>query len=205
MKTMQLQCSSAGPVGRTLLCLFALCVLRLPANAAEATDPSQRNALAAQQFFCNAGYDHAACLQHAARLKTLLLTYPSFQLGSWSWIIVRSEDWQPLLLRLRLDQRTPAFSALEQRSTFLEEALFHPNPKRADELQGLFHTPADQLLKVAVAHELAHASCHEMDENAANRIADRLLHGQPIDCRAGRGITPIQKLYLDRNSPGQPR
>lgn len=111
---------------------------------------------------------------------------------------MRSKDWQPLLLRLRLDQRSPAFSALEQRSTFLEEALFHPDPRRADELRGLFHMRAERLLRVAVAHELAHASCHEMDENAANRIADRLLQGAPIDCDAGRGLTPIQKLYMDR-------
>jgi hypothetical protein len=201
MKTIQLRRFFPSPFRRALLCFLAFFVLHSGADAAETTEPLQRSSRAGQQFFCSAGYDPIACLQHAARLKTVLSGYPS-QLGPWSWVIVRSEDWQPLLLRLRLDQRSPAFSALEQRSTFLEEALFRPNPKRADHLEDLFHVPTDQLLKVAVAHELAHATCHEMDENAANRIADRLLQGENINCRAARGPTPIQELYLHRQSPG---
>ena len=185
----------------SLLCALYLCRLAGPARAAESERASQGNALAAQQLFCSAGYDPKSCLQHAAQLQAVLLRYPAAQPGPWSWVIVRSEDWQPFLLRLHLDQRSPAFTALEQRSTFLEEVLFLSDSERAPELERTFTTPLPQLLALAVTHELSHAICHEMDEAAANRIAQQLRAGRKADCSQARGLTPILELGLHRNSP----
>lgn len=84
-------------------------------------------------------------------------------------MIVRSQDWSPLLARLHLGRRGVASSSLGLRSTFLEEALFLHSPKRADELVSDFHAPFDRLLWIAVSHELAHALCHEQNEAAAAR------------------------------------
>jgi hypothetical protein len=194
------------PILPRVLCASLLCVLTLSgihpaAHAAETTRPSPSSALTTQQFFCSAGYDRESCLQHTAQLRAVLRHYPAAQHGPWSWVIVRSEDWGPFLLRLHLDQRSPAFTALEQRSTFLEEVLFHPKPERAAELEKTFATPLPQLLAAAVTHELAHAVCHEMDETAANRIAEQLRAGGIADCSLARGLTPIQELGLHRNSP----
>lgn len=201
MHTTQMQRFYASRYRWTLLCLVPLCILRADADAAEVAHSAQRNALAGQQFFCSTGYDLPSCLHDAARLKTVLAAYPSLPLDRWSWVIVRSQDWKPLLRRLRLDPRSPAFSSLEQRSTFLEEALFRTEPERAEELEQVFHMPPDELLRVAVAHEVAHASCHKMDERAANRVADRLLRGEALDCRAGDGPTPIQELFVHGQGP----
>lgn len=194
------------PAARTLFqaitLMTALCALRPPARAVAPVETAPANAMASQLFFCSAGYNPADCLLHAATLKAVLHQYPAPQLGSWSWVIVRSEDWQPLLRRLRLDQRSPAFSALDQRSTYLDEVLFRSEPKRTAELQGLFHISTEQLLPMAITHELGHAVCQEKDEDAANRIADQLRNGEPVDCLRARGLTQVQQLYLHRRSPG---
>jgi hypothetical protein len=202
MITTQSRSLSQFCASHALLCVLVLFTLHSTTHAAEVARPTPPGPLPGQQFFCSAGYDPRSCLQHAAQLKAVLLQYPPAQFGPWSWVIVRTADWQPFLERLRLDQRSPAFSALEQRSTFLEEALFEPDPRRAADLEDLFHTPARQLLAVAVAHELGHALCHEMDENVENRVAGQLLHGESADCRAAHGPTPIQELYLHRQPSG---
>lgn len=181
--------------------VIALCVLRSEGYAARSTHPLLTTEPADQQFFCSAGYDPAACQQHALRLKSVLLRYPSRQLGPWSWIIVRSEDWQPLLTKLRLNLRSPAFTTLEQHATFLEEALFQRDPERSQQLEREFYTPFDQLLSLAVTHELAHAICRVVDETTANLLAEQLRDGRPIECSQTRGLTPIQELNLHRQSP----
>jgi hypothetical protein len=137
----------------------------------DAPQPEQGRALTAQHFYCNTGFDQHVCEQHVAKLKAVLRHYPADAPEGWRWVIVRSEDWQRLLISLRLDRRATAFSALGLRSTFLEEALFVYSPTRAAELVRDFHAPFDQLLSIALSHELGHAICHENNETATNRIA----------------------------------
>jgi hypothetical protein len=45
-------------------------------------------------------------------------------LGDWTWILVQSRDWKPILRRVGRDPDSPALTILEKRQTFLEEALF---------------------------------------------------------------------------------
>jgi hypothetical protein len=167
------------------------------------SQPEQGRALPAQHFYCNTGFDEHVCQQHVAKLKEVLRRYPADAPGGWKWVIVRSEDWQPLLVSLRLDRRATAFSALGLRSTFLEEALFVYRPTRADELARDFHAPFNQLLSIAVSHELGHAICHERNEAAASRIAEQLRTGRHPECvEASESPTPIEELYLQNRLTG---
>jgi hypothetical protein len=169
----------------------------------DAPRPEQGRSLAAQHFYCNTGFDQHVCEQHVARLKAVLRHYPADAPEGWKWVIVRSEDWQPLLVSLRLDRRATAFSALGLRSTFLEEALFVYSPTRADELVRDFHAPFSQLLSIAISHELGHAICHERNEGAANRIAEQLRTGKHPECgETSESPTPIEELYLQNRLHG---
>jgi hypothetical protein len=172
------------------------------ANAATRPQLKHMNALAAQTFHCNAGYDPNECEQHVAKLRAVLINYPVRAPKRWSWVLVRSEDWQPLILRLHLQQVSPAFTALDQRETFLEEALFMPQSIRADELVRDFHAPSGQLLSFAVSHELGHVICSDGSESAANRIAEQLRSGKYPECV--NSLTPIDELYLHSHMSGFP-
>jgi hypothetical protein len=169
----------------------------------DAPQPEQGRALTGQHFYCNTGFDQYVCEQHVAKLKAVLRRYPVDAPEGWRWVIVRSEDWRPLLVSLRLDRRATAFSALGLRSTFLEEALFVYSPTRADELARDFHAPFSQLLSIAVSHELGHAICHERNEAAASRIAVQLRTGKHPECgETSESPTPIEELYLQNRLPG---
>ena len=79
---------------------------------------------------------------------------------------------------------SPAFTILDKRQTFLEEALFGPTSIAAGSSWRSI-APLDQLLYVAITHELGHAICHEVDELKAIEYANqlrntgRVLCGQP--------------------------
>ena len=105
-----------------------------------------------------------------------------------------------MVLKLHVDRRSPAFTAIEARETFLEEALFLPtSARRAVDLVRNFRAPLDQLLTLAVSHELGHAICDGGDEAIANRVSDQLRNGEKIDCSETRNsLTPIEELYLRR-------
>jgi hypothetical protein len=186
-----------------LICAVTICGERPSANATTSPKLKPMNALATQGFYCNAGYDPHECEQHVANLKAVLIHYPASAPRHWSWVLVRSEDWQPLVLRLRLDRTSPAFTALDQHETFLEEALFLTQSIRANELARDFHAPSDQLLSLAVSHELGHVICSDGSEAAANRIAEQLRSGKHPECV--KSLTPIDELYLHSHMPGFPR
>jgi hypothetical protein len=190
-----------------LLCVATLCII-CPSARPETATLEHEKSLRTQNFFCHTGYDPHQCEQHIAELKAVLLQYPMASPKHWTWIIVRSEDWQPIVRNLHLPRQSPAFTALTQRETFLEDALFFSQPGRTDELVKLLHTPSDQLLSVAVSHELGHAICHNGDEAAANRVAEQLRRGKYPDCvgtDTKKPLDPIDELILHNQSPGFPR
>ena len=113
-----------------------------------------------------------------------------------------SEDWQSLVLKLHVDPRTPAFTAVKARQSFLEGALFSPRPARTDELLKNFGVTGNQLLTIAVSHELGHAICNGEDEKIAKRVSDQLRSGAKIDCT--NSLTKFDELYLRSRSPGFP-
>ena len=154
-------------------CLLCIIFLGACPHVANALQRKQNSALKTQEFFCHTGYDPQVCGRRIAQLKALLIQYPAGAPKRWSWVIISSEDWQPLMQSLQLARESPAFTALGQRETFLEDALFFPQSKRTEELVQRFHTPFDQLLPFAVSHELAHAICHGGSEAMANRVAQQ--------------------------------
>jgi hypothetical protein len=139
--------------------------------------------LAGQEFHCHTGYPVAQCEEDIARLKKVLAHYPTEGLGQWTWVLVRSEDWKPISRKLRLDPDSPAFTALDPRETFLEEALFLHNGMRIAELMNKWQQSMPKLLELAVTHELGHALCEEPNEAAADRFGAELRNGRLAPCR----------------------
>jgi hypothetical protein len=137
---------------------------------------------AGQQFLCADPYTIPECEKQIAILQTSLRRYDAEKLGQWTWVLIRSEDWKSILIQLHLDPNSPAFSHLEMRQTFFEEALLVPKPERQVELLKKWHIPFDQFLDFAVSHELGHAFCHEFDEIKAERFGQRLRKGRTSDC-----------------------
>lgn len=135
------------------------------------------------EFHCHTGYPLAECQKDILHLKSVLARYPIEALGHWTWVLVRSQDWQPISRTLRLNPDSPAFTALEPRETFLEEALFVHDPERTLELMKEWRRSMPQLLELAVSHELGHAFCAEPNEAAADRFAEGLRKGLAPRCR----------------------
>jgi len=148
-----------------------------------------------QHLSCSSGYDREECEQHLTRLKTVLVQYPIDRLKGWNWIVVSSEEWQPLLRRLHLDSRSVAFSSVEQHTVVFEEALFLQHGARTAKLSHNLRVPVDELISMAVRHELGHVFCHSADENAADRVAEQLRKGEHHECGGNmKSLNSIEEL-----------
>ena len=139
--------------------------------------------LSNQNFYCHTGYTPADCRQEIAELKAVLARYPVEELGPWTWVLVRSQDWIPISVLLGLKPESPAFTAVDQRETFLEEALFKREGLRSAELQREWLMPREQLLDLAVTHELGHALCSEPNEALADHFGEELRRGHRAAAR----------------------
>jgi hypothetical protein len=133
-------------------------------------------------FYCNTGYDLRDCNVQLKQLGDALAEMDLAPLGDWTWILVRSQDWKPILRPVGRDPDSPAFTILEKRQTFLEEALFNAGPERSRTLLEKWRMPLDQLLAFAVAHELGHALCQETDEARAKAYAEQLRRTGKVTC-----------------------
>jgi hypothetical protein len=158
----------------------ALLGIALPTKASQVGDH-----LANQHFFCNTGYTLDTCHEQIATLKTIVAKYPTEALGEWTWVLVRSQDWKAQSRTLGLSLDSPAFTCLETRTTFIEEALVAKVPGRASELIARWHMGITDLLNTAVEHEMGHAVCHSLDEDKANHVARILEQKRPLSCQAG--------------------
>jgi hypothetical protein len=135
-----------------------------------------------QYFVCNTGYSLSKCQADVAVLRKILSKYPAAELGEWTWVLVRSADWKYVVMPQGIDPDSPAFTYLPKRETFIEEALVATVPQRMGELIWRWGMSTDDLLDLAVAHELGHALCNEASEVKANRAARSLLEGKPLSC-----------------------
>jgi len=135
-----------------------------------------------QQFVCNTGYRQRQCDEQVTVLRRALANYPVAQLGSWTWILVRSEDWKAILRSRSLDPDSPAFTYYPKRETFFDEALVTRVPVRSPELLLKWNMDREGLLDLAIRHELGHALCNEPDERNAERVAKLLEQRKPVSC-----------------------
>jgi hypothetical protein len=135
-----------------------------------------------QHFVCNTGYTLEKCQKDVAVLQKALEKYPVAQLGKWTWVLVRSSDWKSVQSARGLDRDSPAFTYLAARETFFEEALVTEVPERRGTLLVYWGMSMENLLNFAIAHELGHSLCNEMDEGKANRAAEFLRKGVSPNC-----------------------
>lgn len=137
----------------------------------------------AQHFVCNTGYTPQQCHEQMAVLRPLLDKYGAGRLGDWTWVLVKSDDWKALQRQHRMDPDSPAFTVLDRRETFFEEALVSPVTTRRVELVRQWSMGMDDLLKLAVTHELGHALCNQKNEKKADAYGEQLRQGQPVQCK----------------------
>ena len=135
-----------------------------------------------QHLVCNTGYTLERCREDQAVLRSALAKYPVAQLGDWTWILVRSEDWKAILVPRGLDPDSPAFTYYSKRESFIEEALVRDVPGRLRELLLKWNMSKRELLDFAIGHELGHALCNDMDEWNANRVGQMLRDGNTPSC-----------------------
>jgi len=135
------------------------------------------------RFACNVGYTPQECRVATTVLRKALARYPVEALGEWRWVLVRTEDWKQILSVRGFDTGRPAFSYLPERETFLDGSLVAGVSSRGVELRVIWHMPIEELLDLAVRHELAHALCNEYDEAKTERAATALKNGSPFPCQ----------------------
>ncbi len=150
-----------------------------PRNGGEPYRPTP-----AQKFVCNTGYSQRRCDEEMVVLRKAVANYPVAQLGNWTWILVRSEDWKAILLPRGLDPDSPAFTFCPKRETFIEEALVTKVPARGRELLLKWNMGMRDLLDFAITYELGHALCNDKDESNANRVGQLLRGGKAPTCGA---------------------
>ena len=148
------------------------------------TNPAKEEAAqqAPQHFVCNTGYSAQQCHEQMSVLRPLLDQYGAGRLGDWTWVLVKSDDWKALQRQHRMDPDSPAFTVLDRRETFFEEALVSPVTERRVELVRQWSLGMDDLLKLAVTHELGHALCNEKNERKADAYGEQLRKGEPVQC-----------------------
>lgn len=137
-----------------------------------------------RQFVCNAGYSQKLCNEEMVVLRKALANYPLAQLGNWTWVLVRSVQWKAILRSRGLDPDSPAFTFYPERATFIEEALVTQIPVRDDELLLKWSMSREDLLDLAIRHELGHALCNDANERNADRVARLLEQRKPVSCEA---------------------
>lgn len=164
-----------------LLWVLAMTISTQDFMLAAPSAPPQTTA-SAQHFVCNTGYTPEKCRTDIVVLQKALANYPLAELGEWTWVLVRSEDWKAIVLPRGIGRECPAFTYYEKRETFIEEALVTQVPGRRGELMLTWRMNSHDLLKYAIAHELGHALCNEKDEQKANRVARMLQERKPFAC-----------------------
>ena len=170
----------------TLSTLILTCAVQLAASqTVSLTSPAKAEAApqVPQHFVCNTGYSTQQCHEQMSVLRPLLDEYGADRLGDWTWVLVKSDDWKVLQRQHRMDPDSPAFTVLDRRETFFEEALVSPVTTRRVELVRQWSLGMDDLLKLAVTHELGHALCNEKNEGKADAYGQELRKGQLVQCK----------------------
>jgi hypothetical protein len=170
----------------SLSTLILTCAVQFAASqTVSLTNPATKEAASAvpQHFVCNTGYSAQQCHEQMSVLRPLLDKYGAGHLGDWTWVLVKSQDWKAIQHVHGMDPDSPAFTVLNRRVTFFEEALVSPVPERRVELIRQWSLGMDDLLKLAVTHELGHALCNEKNEKRADAYGEQLRQGQPVQCK----------------------
>jgi hypothetical protein len=132
-----------------------------------------------QTFLCDNRVAVSECKSEVEILRTHLQAFPVSQLGAWTWVLVRSDRWKDL----GLDSASPAYTAMEERLTLIDESmLVEKNAPRTEELMRKFELPLPALVDFAVTHEMGHALCGFKEEGKADAVGRRLREGKLPYC-----------------------
>ena len=164
---------------------------RIPAEPSRSPHP--------QRFACGVGITLEECRQEMVVLRKTLANYRASDLGEWTWVLVRSENWKLILLARGLNPGIPALTALDARTTFFEEALVSGPSGRVSELMDIWHAGRDSLLDLAVRHELGHALCTEQNEQRADHVARLLEQKKPAACEGKTNAKQKSGSYTSPN------
>ena len=156
-------------------------LIAVPASAQHPT-PGPR-------FVCHTDYTPKECEAAVATLRRTLAFYSASVPADWTWVLVRTEDWKRLLLDRGFDPDNPAFTYFPKRETFLDGALLAKVSTRGVQLSLAWHMPIEELLDLALRHELVHALCNDRNETRANLGAVALKNGTALHCEAPVGTT----------------
>ncbi len=170
----------------SLSTLFLTFAVQLAASqTVPLTNPSKENIPqpVPQHFVCNTGYTPQQCHEQMSVLRPQLDEYGAARVGDWTWILVKSDDWKQLQRQHKMDPDSPAFTVLDLRETFFEEALVSPVVVRRGELMKQWSLGIDDLLSLAVTHELGHAFCNEKNERKADAYGEQLRKGETVICK----------------------
>jgi len=146
------------------------------------------------QLYCDSSYSVPECSKQIQTLNRALEVYPLALLPNWKWVLVRAERWKPLARSLHLEPDSPAVTLLDDYTILLEESLIAPRADRAAELMDSYKIALDQLLDVAISHELGHAICHEENEFKADTIGrdirKQIAAGEKVSVNCIRPVIP---------------
>jgi len=170
------------PVKRNALFWLVATTIYAHHVTSAAPSPPPQTTSSVQRFVCHTGYTPQKCHADTLVLRKALAKYPVADLGEWTWILIRSEDWKSIVVPRGLGPDSPAFTYYEKRETFLEEALVAEVPERRRELLLAWRMSMEDLLDFAVAHELGHVLCNEKDEANVNRLSRMLQEHRPFAC-----------------------
>ena len=132
-----------------------------------------------QVFLCDSRLAAIDCTREAEILRSHLQAFPVAQLGAWTWVLIRSDRWKDL----GLDVASPAYTAIEDRLTLIDESmLVEKNARRTEELMRKFELPLARLVDFAVTHEMGHALCGYKEEGKADAVGRRLREGKLPYC-----------------------
>ena len=172
---------------RTTWFWIATQLFLLPVLPQATASASPKEEAAPPRFVCDTGYTLEKCNEDMGVLRAALAKYPVAQLGNWTWVLVRSQDWKVILRARGLDPDSPAFSYLEKRVTFIEEALVTEIPVRRRDLLLKWGMTIADLLDLSIAHEMAHALCGEKNEVKTIEVAKGLQEGRSFSCKVNLG------------------
>jgi hypothetical protein len=182
-----------------MICIFAALLLsavpRLLTAQKISNAASVQTQFPGQRFTCTVGYTSEECQAGMRVLRNALARYSVDALGRWTWVLVRTVDWKRILAERGFDTSHPAFSYLPKRETFLDGSLVVRKSLRGVELSATWRMPVEDLLDLAIRHELGHALCNQLDEAKAERVAVALKNGTPVSCQG----TVVAKRHTDRD------
>jgi hypothetical protein len=167
----------------TLLLTLSVQLTAAQALTAPNTTTEKAPAPAPHHFSCNTGYSQQECHAQMSVLRPLLDKYGASRLSGWTWVLIKSQDWKAIQSVHGMDPDSPAFTVLDRHETFFEEALLTPVPERRVELIRQWSLGMDDLLKLAVTHELGHALCNERNERKADAYGELLREGKDVQCK----------------------